>query len=232
MTTMKIIVVDDHPLFIDGLRQVLYRLHPQATVEQVYDVESALLSIEQEPDYDLALVDLTMPGLDGLDMLMLLAERKICLPTVLISAQENPKVIAQAIELGALGFIPKTYAADELLDAIRQVLNGDLFVPPRLSDQVKRLQRMGSHSRSVIEVGNDFGITPSQLRVLQLLAKGFSNRKIATALSLSEHTIKSHLKALFPILGADNRMDCVKKANDSGLLIRDFSLSEDDLSSS
>lgn len=213
---VKILVVDDHPLFLDGLIQVLRRLDPVTVTEQVSNAEQALARLKADGNFQLILVDINMPGMDGLDLLCALVEHELWVPAVVISAQDNPRVIANALDAGALGFIPKSFGASELLNALKRVMAGEVFLPESIKEQIDRMRRFSPN----VESGAKLGITARQLRVLELLVKGYSNRKIAVTLNLSEHTVKSHLKALFSILNVDNRTVCVQKAEQLGLVMR------------
>lgn len=212
---MKILVVDDHPLFLDGLLQVLRQLDPHTATEQVTNAEQALDRLKSDEGFQLILVDINMPGMDGLDLLSALVEHEFWIPAVVISAQDNPKVIAEALDAGALGFIPKSFSASELLNALKRVLAGEVFLPDSVKEQIDRMRRSPAHASAF---GTKSGITSRQLRVLELLVKGYSNRRIALTLNLSEHTVKSHLKTLFSILNAENRTACVQKAEELGLI--------------
>jgi two-component system nitrate/nitrite response regulator NarL len=211
---VKILVVDDHPLFLDGLLQVLRQLDPNTMTEQVANAEQALSRLASGPEFQLILVDINMPGMDGLDLLAALVERELWIPAVVISAQDDPRIIAAALDAGALGFIPKSFGAAELLDALKKVLAGEVFLPEPVKEQIDRMRRSSTDSI----LNKNLGITTRQIRVLELLVKGYSNRKIALTLNLSEHTVKSHLKTLFAILNADNRTACAQKAEELGLV--------------
>lgn len=213
---MKILVVDDHPLFLDGLLQVLQQLNPTVSTVQVASAEQALNRLKADPEFQLILADINMPGMDGLDLLSALVEHEFWIPAVVISAQDNPIIIAEALDAGALGFIPKSFGAGELLDALKRVLAGEVFLPDPIKEQIDRMRR----STVNVNSGMKLGITTRQLRVLELLVKGYSNRKIALTLNLSEHTVKSHLKVLFSILNVDNRTVCAQKAEELGLVRR------------
>jgi DNA-binding NarL/FixJ family response regulator len=211
---MKILVVDDHPLFLDGLLQVLRQLDPEMITEQVPDAEQALNRLRADGGFHLILIDINMPGMDGLDLLRALVEHELWIPAVVISAQDDPRVIAAAMEAGALGFIPKSFGAAELLDALKRVLAGEVFLPDAIRQQIDRTRRATVN----LDTGVKLGVTSRQLKVLELLVKGYTNRRIALTLNLSEHTVKSHLKTLFAILNVDNRTGCVRKAEQLGLV--------------
>ena len=215
---MKILVVDDHPLFLDGLLQVLKKLDKRLEPVQVSSAQTALEVLLQDANFDLILIDINMPGMDGIDLLTTLVERELWVPAVVISAQDNPRFIVQALDAGALGFIPKSFNAHELLTALQTVLQGEIFLPDIVAKQIDQLRRAESGARPTAKKGQDYGITPRQIRVLELLVKGHSNRAIANTLNLSEHTVKSHLKSIFVSLGASNRTECVQKAVQLGLI--------------
>lgn len=211
-------VVDDHPLFLDGLLQVLQQSDKNLVPLQVSSADAALEVLAENPNFDLILVDINMPGMDGIDLLTTLVEREIWVPAVVISAQDNPRSIIQALDAGALGFIPKSFNANQLLGALKQIFQGEVFLPENIAKQIEQLRRAENGKRQHTRNGEDYGITPRQHRVLQLLVKGYSNRTIATTLNLSEHTVKSHLKSIFANLGTTNRTECVQKAEQLGLV--------------
>jgi DNA-binding NarL/FixJ family response regulator len=139
------------------------------------------------------------------------------IPAVVISAHDNLRIITRALDAGALGFIPKSFGAEQLLGALQKVLKGEIFLPETVRRHIRQLRPADTH---VSTAGHEHGVTPRQIRVLELLAKGYSNRKIALAMNLSEHTVKSHLKTLFAALNADNRTACVHKAEQLGLIFK------------
>jgi len=214
---MRILVVDDHQLFLEGLRMVLQSLGPDVEILQARDGAAALQAVEAN-DLELILLDLNMPGVDGLAILQSLAERQLWIPTVILSASDDLVQIHRALELGALGFISKSAHSREMLGALRDVLRGDVYIPPDLRLGLQRLQR----TRNGAPAGNPalqrYGITPRQHEVLRLLARGYSNQQIAETLFLSEHTVKSHVKALFSALHVSNRTECARAAEHAGLL--------------
>lgn len=209
---MRILVVDDHQLFLDGLRYILPRLDAQIDISEVTDAASALKRIRSGEDFDLVLMDLHMPGLGGVPLLHLMIELGNGLPVVVISGETDTAKIRACLDAGALGFIPKSYGTEKMLAALRQVLKGEVYVPAGIDPD----------RRPAADAGPDLrrdGITKRQLEVLGLLAAGYSNRKIADTLYISEHTVKAHISALFKTLGAGNRTECVRVAEDRGLLV-------------
>lgn len=207
---MKMLVVDDHQLFIDGIRHVLSRLSDKAVITEANSAASAIAILESGQTFDLVFMDLMIPDTNGLSIIRHLHERGIWFPLVIVSGEENVRTIKSALELGALGFIPKSFSSDEMLAALACIQEGNLFVPPAVSKQLDALK-----SRRFELNGN---ITRRQLQVLELLAQGFSNRKIADTLCLTEHTIKAHVSALLVELNASNRTECVQIAESHGLI--------------
>lgn len=207
---MRILIVDDHQLFIDGIRHVLTRLDDQVKIAEANTAEAAINILESGTGFDLVFVDLVMPGMNGLSIIQRLHEQGIWFPLVIMSGEENIRTIKSALALGALGFIPKSFSSDQMLSALTCILDGKLFVPPAISQQLDTLtDRRFKHN------GN---ITKRQLQVLELLAQGYTNRQIAATLCLTEHTIKAHVSSLFIELNASNRTECVQIAESHGLI--------------
>lgn len=207
---MRILIVDDHQLFIDGIRHVLTRLDDQVKITEANTAEAAINILESGTVFDLVFVDLVMPGMNGLSIIQRLHEQGIWFPLVIMSGEENIRTIKSALALGALGFIPKSFSSDQMLSALTGILDGKLFVPPAISQQLDTLtDRRFEHS------GN---ITKRQLQVLELLAQGYTNRQIADSLCLTEHTIKAHVSSLFIELNVSNRTECVQVAESHGLI--------------
>ncbi len=216
---MKILVVDDHPLFLDGLEQVLQLLDQPVTVIQAINGQDAITKLASENEIDLIMVDLNMPGMDGIDLLSTLVEREIWIPAVIISAHDDPNSIIRALDAGALGFIPKSFSAEELLTALKIVFGGGVYLPESMMTQIEHIRRVSNNAQPKTEnIGANYGITSRQIRVLELLAKGHSNRQIALILNLTENTVKSHLKSLFAALNTPNRTACAQKAEKLGLV--------------
>ena len=154
--------------------------------------------------------------MDGVTLIESLAARELWFPVVVVSADDSVERVSRAMQAGALGFLPKSYGADEAVAALRRVLDGHVALPENLRRRMARVRRLadagfpGEAAR--------LGITPRQYRVLQLIASGLSNAQIASALNVTEHTVKSHVRGLFDALGAENRTACVHVAAQKGLV--------------
>ncbi|MFC3716048.1 response regulator [Luteimonas soli] len=198
-----LLIADDHPLFREALRGAVQRVLPDARLREAEDVDALYALVDAEPDADLLLLDLNMPGAQGFSALVHLRALHPELPIVMVSAREEPAVMRRALDHGAMGFIPKSADAATLGEAITRVLDGDRWAPaaanaaPAASadehDAAQRLQ----------------GLTPQQFRVLQMLGEGLLNKQIAYELGVSEATIKAHMTAILRKLGASNRTQAV-----------------------
>jgi DNA-binding NarL/FixJ family response regulator len=202
---MKIILADDHALFRKGMQLMLAALSDQTSVLEA-DCHDALLELlAANPDADLALVDLHMPGrandLDGLAEVLSHAQT---VPVVVLSASDRPEDMQQAIKAGAMGFIPKYERADVMLCALQLVLNGGVYIPPAL------MAHPAGHAQA--------RLTPKQLEVLEKMCKGYSNKEISRSLNISEATVKCHTTAIFRELDVGSRTQAVAAAKQQGLV--------------
>lgn len=195
---MKILLVDDHSLFRAGLRHVLRQLNEQIEIVEAENCKQALKAIEAQCDFTLALLDLHMPGDDGFVALTAISRESPTLPIVVLSASESRTDMCRALDNGAMGFIPKSTAVPVMLNALRLVLAGGIYIPPNL---------LRTRDESVgIEPSQSAGeLTTRQLDVLSLVLEGKTNKTIATELKLSEATVKAHITAVFKTLHVSNR---------------------------
>jgi DNA-binding NarL/FixJ family response regulator len=201
---LKVLVVEDHALVREGLVQTLRRLEEDVLVFEAADCESAGNLLEQAQDFDLVLLDLGLPGVDGLTSLGVFRQRFPAVPVVIVSAYDDAHTVNRALKNGASGFVPKAYSSDRLIAALREVLDGRIFVPEQLVPV-----NPGSELPHT-PIGGDahpaeFGLTERQAEVLALMAHGKSNRGIAEQLGLTEGTVKIHITAIFKSLGVSSR---------------------------
>lgn len=207
---LKILLIDDHQLFLDGVSQILPLHIPNLDVFTCSSVDKAQAIMSQHRDIDLILIDLEMPEIGGIAFLTKNIHASDVQPIAVLSASQDIAVIQHVLQHGALGFIPKTLGSEDLVDAVQSILNGNIFLPAHIKRKIEELSQ--DHEQTI----ND--ITPRQLEVLSLLSKGLTNCKIAESMFISEHTVKSHVKQLFQKLDADNRLACVTRAKEIGLL--------------
>ncbi|PKO34015.1 MAG: DNA-binding response regulator [Betaproteobacteria bacterium HGW-Betaproteobacteria-7] len=201
---LKLLVVEDHALVREGLVRLLGQLEERVTVLETADFESALNLLDNDGEFDLVLLDLALPGIDGFAGLDILRRRYPAMPVAVVSAFDDTPTITRVLNLGASGFIPKAFSGEALLSAIREVLAGNIFRPT--GQQGARLDDATPVPPSRISVRPDeVGLTERQAQVLALMVRGLSNRDIAAQLDLSEGTVKIHATAVFKALGVSSR---------------------------
>ena len=201
MTT--ILIADDHPLFREALRGVALRLLPGAQIREAENAEALYAMVDAEPDADLLLLDLNMPGTHGFSALVHLRAAHPQLPVAMVSAREEPEVMRRALDHGAMGFIPKSSDAATLASALQQVLDGERWVP----DAALNAMPIADDERAIAARVRE--LTPQQFRVLQMLGSGLLNKQIGYELGVTEATIKAHMSAILRKLGANNRTQAV-----------------------
>ena len=201
MTT--ILIADDHPLFREALRGVALRLLPGAQIREAENAEALYAMVDAEPDADLLLLDLNMPGTHGFSALVHLRAAHPQLPVAMVSAREEPEVMRRALDHGAMGFIPKSSDAATLASALQQVLDGERWVP----DAALNAMPIADDERAIAARVRE--LTPQQFRVLQMLGSGLLNKQIGYELGVTEATIKAHMSAILRKLGAINRTQAV-----------------------
>lgn len=211
---MNVLVVDDHTLFREGLKLLLAQLDASLLVDEARDCAAALERVAMR-SYDLILLDLNMPGLRGMDALAALREAVPGAPTVVLSGEDSPELVRTAIKTGAMGFIPKSSTREVLIQALRLVFAGGVYLPPTALD---------THTGATppLAAASDaraprLGLTPRQMDVLRCVIQGKPNKSIARELDISEGTVKAHLSAVMQALGARNRTEAVYAAAKLGL---------------
>lgn len=196
----EILIADDHPLFRDALKRALTQAVPGARLFEADSVSALQQLIESHPEADLLLLDLHMPGANGFSALAHVRGQQPGLPVVMVSAQEDVRVIRRAIGHGASGYIPKSASVETIVVAVRRVLDGDIWLPPHLADTFAALDPAEATAAARIAE-----LTPQQFRVLGMIAEGLLNKQIAYELKVSEATIKAHMTAIMRKLHVSNR---------------------------
>jgi len=206
---MKILHADDHPMFREGLRFFLKLLDPQVVILEASNFQAALDKLALENPVDLLLLDLEMPGMSELEGFFAIRRRYPRLPIVIVSGVNDTRILRTLLEGGARGYIPKFASSELLMEGLRRVLSGEVFIPDALF--LPATNPAGSTAQSSL-------LTDRQLQILPLLANGMPNKRIADALGVTEGTVKQHLKELFKRLSARNRTQAVNEARRLGLL--------------
>jgi len=217
---VKILIIDDHALIREALRGVLKELKGDATLAEAADWRRASQEIEQSPQLDLVLLDLNLPDRDGFDILAEMRERYPAIPVVVLSAQQDPESVAKALDLGALGFIPKSAPREVMLSALNLVFSGGMYIPPEILVRPAAMRPKppaGPAGAGKRTSAADLGLTARQMEVLALMMEGRSNKAICRALDLAEPTVKNHVTAILKALKAGNRTEAVIAAGALGL---------------
>ena len=218
--TLKVLVIDDHPLVQEGVSAALETLADNVTVMSARDGEQGLGLAAENPDLDLVLLDLALPGISGFNLIGKLHEKLPSLPVVVLSALEDPENVRHAINAGAMGFVPKSAATKVLIEVLQQVLEGNVTVPLALQSSgppVSHALPGATDSQSGTEPDVAL-LTLRQLEVLSRVCQGKTNKQIATELGLSEKTVKAHVTAIFKVLGVVNRTQAVLVARRVGMI--------------
>ncbi len=216
---MRLLLVDDHALFREGMRLVLQQLPEVTEILEAGSFSEALKVAEANPDLDLALLDLNMPGSDGAISIRYFNQHYPHIPVMVVSGEEGRTIMEKVMASGALGFVCKNSSAPVMLSALNLVLSGGVYVPPQLlrpSDDGSRQDADRMDKRSTRT--NEFGLTARQMEVLQCIAEGLSNKEIADRLNLAEGTVKIHVAATYQTLRVNNRMEAVRLAEQLGMI--------------
>ena len=214
---LKILVIEDHALVREGLVHLLRQLDDEVITLEAPEGEAGVKLLEEHDDLDLVMLDLALPGVDGLSWLKIQRKRFPAVPIVVCSAYDDSATVDKVMRAGAAGFVPKAYAADRLLAALTRVLQGEIVAPNLVPSYAMGIDRPstaldgddgpGGRSRT-----KDFGLSPRQIEVLNLIVKGKTNREIAQLLGLTEGTVKIHVTAVFRALGVKSRTQALVAA--------------------
>ena len=219
---MKVLLIDDHPLILSALRTVIQSLGDHVHVATADSARAARDTLRQDPSHDLVLLDLQLGDADGFDLLADLRSLYPALPVVVVSASDRTSDVIRAIDMGAMGFVPKRASNDTLLEALEQVISGGVYVPPMSmgSDfqptlnhasplrQVQQAAQASDYQTTAPSL-RQLGLTVRQTDVLNLLLKGQPNKLIARELGLSVETVKDHVAAVLRTLGVSSRTQAV-----------------------
>ena len=199
----RLMIADDHPLFRGALREAVSGLFAKADITEVGTFDDVTAFLERDSEFDLILLDLTMPGARGFSGLMYLRGQYPALPVVVVSANDDPAVIRRCMEFGASGFIPKTLGVDAMRNVIARILDGGVWTPPDVD------LKSGSDAATTELMSRMATLTPQQVRVLMMLSEGLLNKQIAFQLDVSEATVKAHVSAILQKLGVESRTQAV-----------------------
>ncbi len=210
--SIRILVVDDHPVLRDGLVAIL---STQAGFEVVGEAETGreavLLAAELQPD--IVIMDLEMPGMDGVEALKQMRDRDPDVHVIVFTAYDTDDRIVAALQAGAQGYLLKGAPRDQIFEAIRVVNAGDSLLQPVVASKLLTRMRRGAN-----DPGTTGSVTPRELEVIRLLARGFQNKEIAAELGIAQRTAKFHVGSILAKLGAGNRTEAVTIAAKRGMI--------------
>lgn len=217
---MNVLLIDDHPLILTALKTLVQGLGEHVDVVSVVSARAARDTLAASADFDIALLDLQLGDGDGFELLVELRDLYPALPIVIVAASDHRDDVMRAIDLGAMGFVPKSTANAMLMDALRMVLSGGIYLPPSVMRSPSQPRSPGyggqrngwdgtldgEKAAATLET---LALTPRQKEVLALLLRGQSNKLIARALNLSVETIKDHVAAVLRTLKVSSRTQAV-----------------------
>lgn len=213
---MKFLLVDDHVLIREALHGILKQLDAGATIIDAARWGEAVRLLEQHPDLALVLLDLGLPDRDGFSALAEARARHPKIPIIILSASCDREHVVKALDLGAVGFIPKSGELDVMLSALRLVFSGGVYIPPEILARPQTPRGVPPSRAAASEpeaaappMPADFGLTARQVEVLTLMMRGQSNKAICRSLKLAEPTVKNHVTAILKALNASNRTEAV-----------------------
>jgi DNA-binding NarL/FixJ family response regulator len=203
----RILIVDDHPLFREALKQAVAGGIANSAVALAESLDQATDLLDKDDDYDLVLLDLRMPGVQGLSGLIYLRAQYPNIPVVIVSAADDQGLIRNTLNLNASGFIPKSSSIDTIIAAVNAVLNGDVWVPAGYAGPPAADRDTDEIARRIAT------LTAQQIRVLMMLKEGLLNKQIAYELNVSEATVKAHVSAILQKLNVSSRTQAVIAAS-------------------
>ena len=199
--TLSFIVADDHPMVRDALALALRAAFPKAEVALAGTLDEASGAIAARPDVDLVILDLDMPGMQGLAGVSALRANYPSAPLVIVSATRNAAAMRQVVEMGAAGFIPKSAPMEEIIASVRAVMRGEIVLPPSAGDALS--------STDADLATRAARMTPQQHRVFALMAEGKPNKIIAYDMQIGEATVKAHVTEILRKMGVHSRTQAI-----------------------
>lgn len=214
---MKALVVDDHELVRDAICSVLEQLRPEAEIIECGDGSEVGRLIEAHPELQLVILDLNLPGQDGMSLIATIRDALPTTPVVVLSAHDTRENVVASLEKGAAGFIPKNATRQVILNALSLVLAGGLYIPPQALPMLNRgMSADGGSREPEAPSPSQLGLTERQITVLAMILEGKSNKAICRLLDLAEPTVKNHVTAILRALRVTTRMEAIVAANALG----------------
>ena len=214
---MRVLMVDDHVMVLQGLKNLLCVMVPGIQIDTASTIECAL-GFAAATAHDLVLLDWNLEGCTGEQAIQRLRDVGCVARIVVLSGAGDPALVQSAIELGAAGFVPKRYSSEAMVCALEKVLAGGIFLPDETHSETQHQRR--ADTETLIEAEHRLaGLTPRQIDVYRAAARGLPNKLIARELGIAESTVKTHLLAVFAVLGVRNRTEAAYHASREGIRI-------------
>jgi DNA-binding NarL/FixJ family response regulator len=214
MDKISVVVVDDHPIFLAGLQQ-LFKRQPDFELVGVAESADQLEAVLAQSTPDVILMDIEMPERDGISATVIVRKQRPSAKVVLLTGYDNPDLIFRALKAGAVGYLLKNTRSKEILDTLRRVAAGELFLNPELAGKFLREFQRDQEVEEVRRLVHT--LTPREEEVLRLVATGANNREISQRLFISELTVKMHLASIFRKLQVNDRTKAAILALKAGL---------------
>ncbi len=210
---MKVLIVDDHALIREALHSLLKELKREAVILEASNSRQAMHLLEEHADISLILLDIGLPDRDGFSVLREVRERDATIAIIIISSADDQETVKRAFKLGALGFIPKTTKREVMLNAMKLVFSGGLYIPSEILEETSPRPANKPATRGSLK---NLGLTDRQIEVLALLMKGRSNKVIAKTLNMAVPTVKNHITVLLKALSVNTRTEAIIKVGKMG----------------
>ena len=213
LPSLDVLIVEDHPLYMDGLRQIVSGLADAVEIHEAVSGKAALQKVEQFPFLDWIFLDLQLPDFSGVELLTRFKDMMITAPVLVVSSVDDIAVLDRLLSLGASGFLPKSATHEDFRIALSSIESNGLYLPAEQNEQLREYRQVVKNRTQFLRSN----LTARQQEILFLMSQGYSNGEISTSLSISESTVKGHVSALFSLFDADNRTHCVAEAHRLGI---------------
>lgn len=215
---MKAFIIDPHPLFMDALERSISVLQEASTIYKFTNTLDAIKAIESQTPPDLIFINIDMPKLDGLSFLKVINKRHIYSPVVMLCDLTDCSQMGELLNADIAGFIPKSHKHSQILIALNKIFDGETYIPETIELRLSRLKEQDFAQTQLDSSINALGVTRRQREVLKLAALGHANKAIGLLLNITDHTVKSHMSAMFQLLHAKSRAECIQRAYQTGLI--------------
>lgn len=206
--TETILVVDDHPVVLEGISLVLKDVRPNAEILTALNAKDALRQTSNSIDIDWIFIDVNLPGISGLELARKLRSNKILSNIIILSSEIRPSIIEEALKLKVNGILSKAFDRKTFVRCFNSVDNGNVFLTQEHSNELNYYRQSVLLEKQHVEDN----ISTRQFEALLMIAKGYSNKEISDNMMITESTVKSHVSSLMTLLNADNRTHCVSEA--------------------